>query len=57
MKSIENTMENIHTACKGLFHIIYFLKDREYRDLYEKTEKARLEWEAAMLKFCQVKYH
>ncbi|RMX51798.1 hypothetical protein pdam_00011661 [Pocillopora damicornis] len=27
--------------------------DREYRDLYEKTEKARLEWEAAMLKFCQ----
>ncbi|KAJ7386643.1 hypothetical protein OS493_006629 [Desmophyllum pertusum] len=28
-------------------------RDKEYRDLYEKTEKLRLEWEAAMLKFCQ----
>ncbi|KAL9967094.1 hypothetical protein ACROYT_G025259 [Oculina patagonica] len=27
--------------------------DKEYRDLYEKTEKVRLEWDAAMLKFCQ----
>lgn len=27
--------------------------DKEYRELYERTEKARLEWEAAMLKFCQ----
>ena len=33
-----------------------FLTDREYRELYEKTEKARLEWDAAMLKFCQVKF-
>lgn len=31
------------------------MTDKEYRELYEKTEKARLEWEAAMLKFCQVK--
>lgn len=30
-----------------------FKADKEYRELYEKTEKARLEWEAAMLKFCQ----
>lgn len=29
--------------------------DKEYRELYEKTENARLEWEAAMLKCCQVK--
>ena len=35
--------------------VIVFLTDKEYRELYEKTEKARLEWEAAMLKFCQVK--
>ncbi|KAK2561303.1 Nostrin [Acropora cervicornis] len=27
--------------------------DREYRELYEKTEKARLEWDTAMLKFCK----
>lgn len=27
--------------------------DREYRELYEKTEKARLEWDSAMLKFCK----
>ncbi|XP_015778465.1 PREDICTED: proline-serine-threonine phosphatase-interacting protein 1-like, partial [Acropora digitifera] len=29
------------------------LTDREYRELYEKTEKARLEWDTAMLKFCK----
>ena len=31
------------------------MTDKEYRELYEKTEHARLEWDAAMLKFCQVK--
>jgi len=30
--------------------------DKEYRELYEKTEHARLGWDAAMLNFCQVKY-
>lgn len=27
--------------------------DKEYRELYEKTENARLEWDATMLKFCK----
>ena len=39
----------------ALFKFIVTFIDKEYRELYEKTERARLEWEAAMYKFCQVK--
>lgn len=48
----------MHFLIKLITELCLFINflDKEYRDLYEKTEKARLEWEASMLKCCQVKY-
>ena len=47
-----------HSHAKGLLmsYCYFFVADKEYRDLYEKTEKVRLEWDAAMLKFCKVRF-
>lgn len=48
----EKEISKMDVKCKKMTDIS-FKADKEYRDLYEKTEKARLEWEAAMLRFCQ----
>ncbi|XP_073236853.1 nostrin-like isoform X1 [Porites lutea] len=48
----EKEISKMDVKCKKMTESS-FKADKEYRDLYEKTEKARLEWEASMLKCCQ----
>lgn len=36
--------------------IYCFFIDKEYRELYEKIENVRFEWDVIMLKFCKVKF-
>lgn len=44
----------IKYLCRLIIMVISTWLDKDYRDVYQKTERTRLEWEACMSKCCQV---